>query len=207
MADVLKYRVKIFSILLPLLECCQLHFHLGTGRCLWGFFILMFPTRLVGRVLLVGKVVYLPSAVGLVPCMQGWLYSSWGRGEVSWELQPHGSFVLLCVCFTSWCLQYIRAVKKAQWVFQSHLVLSSAFSLTWDVEGRAGDIFHSFLSPSMLSHGALCPLPQQGSGLSWLCSCSAPGSPALTIAPEFVPPQDRWSCPTCSYSPFSPRSL
>lgn len=112
--DVLKYRVKIFNILLPLQQCCQLHFfHLGTGRCLWDSFVLVFPTRLVARVLLVGKVIYFPSAVGLVPCMQGWLYPSWARGEVSWALQPPGSFVVVCVCFTSRCLQYIRAVRRA----------------------------------------------------------------------------------------------
>lgn len=91
--DVLKYRVKIFSILLLLQECCQLHlFHLGMD------FVLMFPTRLVARVFPVGKATF-PSAVGLVPCLQGWLYPSQGRGDVSWELQPHGSFVPGCVCF------------------------------------------------------------------------------------------------------------
>lgn len=125
----------------------------------------------------VRKAVHFPSAVGLVPCMQGWLYPSWGRGEVSWELQPCSSFVPVCVCFTSCCLQYIRAVKRARWVFQSHLVLGSALSLTWYIEGRAGDMFNFFLSPSMLRHGTLCPLPQQSPSPSWLCSCSPPGLP------------------------------
>lgn len=84
--DVLKYRVKIFNILLPLQEHCQLHLlHLGMGRRLWDF-VLMFPTRLVARVLPVGKAMHFHPAVGLVPCMQGWLYPSQGRGEVSWEL-------------------------------------------------------------------------------------------------------------------------
>lgn len=46
------------------------------------------------------------------------------------------------------------------------------------VEGRAGDTFNSFLSPSMLSHHALCPFPQQGPSSSWLCSCSPPGLPS-----------------------------
>lgn len=143
--DGLKCRVKILNILLPLLECCQLHlFHLGTGRCLWDFPVLMFPTRLVARVLPVGKAVHFPCAVGLMPCMQGWLYPSRGRGEVSWEWQPHGSFVLVCVCFTSCFLQYVRAVKRARWVFQNHLVLGSALSLTWYIEGSAGGMFNSF---------------------------------------------------------------
>lgn len=38
--DVLKYRVKIFSILLLLLDCCQIHlFQLETGKCLKGSFV------------------------------------------------------------------------------------------------------------------------------------------------------------------------
>lgn len=173
--DVFKYRVKILNILLPLQECCQLHlFHLGMGRCLWDSFVLIFPTRLVARVLPVGKTMHFSSGVGLVSCTQCWLYPFWGRGEVLWELQPHGSFVLVSVCFTSCCLQYVRAVIRARWVFQSHLVLGSALSLTWYMEGRAGDTFISFLSPSMLSHGALCPLPQAPSS-SWLGCCSPPG--------------------------------
>lgn len=139
----------------------------------------MFPMRLVARVLLVGKVIYFPSAVGLVLCMQGWLYPSWGRGEVSWELEPHGSFVLVYVLHLS-AFSTSELRKGHTMVFQSHLVLSSALSLTQDVEGRAEDMFNSLLSPSMLSHGALCPLPQRGPSLSWLCSCSTPGSSALT---------------------------
>lgn len=102
--DVLKYRVKIVNILLPLQECCQLHlFHLGMGRSLWDFFVLMFPTRLVARVLPVGNAIHFPSAVGLVPWMQGWLYPSQGRGDISWEWQ-------LC---SGLCLFYARAVKRA----------------------------------------------------------------------------------------------
>lgn len=112
--DVLKYRVKIFSILLLLQECCQLHlFHLGMD------FVLMFPTRLVARVFPVGKATF-PSAVGLVPCLQGWLYPSQGRGDVSWELQSHGSFVPGCVCF-------IAAFSTSE-LWKGH---SGYFRVTW----------------------------------------------------------------------------
>lgn len=39
--DVLKYRIKIFSSLLPLLACCQFClFHLGAGDCLQGSSVL-----------------------------------------------------------------------------------------------------------------------------------------------------------------------
>lgn len=141
--DVLKYRVKIFSILLLLQECCQLHlFHLGMD------FVLMFPTRLVARVFPVGKATF-PSAVGLVPCLQGWLPGNCSLMAALFR----AVFVLLLPSVPQSCGKGTVGISESPGSWQCFV---SGFACRGESWG------HFFCHSAHSANDAPCPLPQWG---------------------------------------------